>query len=169
MIDHFKMFAAYNHWANTTILEAANELTETEYRQDTGAFFGSVHRTLNHVLVADRIWLERFTGTGSAPARLDDVLFDTLPELALARQAEDARIIAWIATLRDADLGARFTYVPVSNPVEITQALSPALSHFFNHQTHHRGQVHAMLTGFGRPSPALDLIYFLRSEGRRWL
>ncbi|MDI7861073.1 DinB family protein [Rhizobiaceae bacterium n13] len=169
MIDHFRMFAAYNRWANTIIYQSVAELTEAEYRQDMGAFFGSIHRTLNHVLVADRIWMKRFTGAGDVPGRLDHVVFDELTVLTRARQTEDVRIIDWIATLDDDDLSGKLTYVPISNPVEVTQRLSPALAHFFNHQTHHRGQVHAMITTLGRPSPILDLVYFLRDQGKQWL
>ena len=169
MIDHFKMFAAYNQWANAVIYDAAAELTEPEYRQETGAFFGSVHGTLNHILAADRIWMKRFTGSGDAPTRLDALLYDDLPALRQARQAEDSRIIDWIAALPEESLQNRFTYTPITNPVAITQALSPALAHFFNHQTHHRGQVHGMITACGRPAPVLDLVYFLRDRGRQWL
>ena len=169
MINHFRMFAAYNQWANTIIFAAAAELGEAEYRQDMGAFFGSVHRTLNHILAADRIWMKRFTGSGDAPTRLDEVLHDDLPALALARQAEDIRILNWVEALRGDDLRGPLTYTPITNPVAITQALSPALAHFFNHQTHHRGQVHGMITACGRPSPVLDLVYFLRDRGQQWL
>jgi uncharacterized damage-inducible protein DinB len=163
------MFAAYNRWANTQVYAAAAELSDAEFRSDRGAFFGSLHRTLNHLLVADRIWMKRFTGTGEAPTTLDAVLFEELDALAAARKAEDERIIAWTGMLDDRTLAANFTYVTVVRPVEITQPLSAALAHFFNHQTHHRGQCHMTLTALGRPSLMLDLIYFLRSEGREWM
>jgi len=163
------MFAAYNRWANTQVYAAAAELSDAEFRSDRGAFFGSLHRTLNHLLVADRIWMKRFTDTGEAPTTLDAVLFGELDALAAARQAEDERIIAWTGMLDDRTLAANFTYVTVVQPVEITQPLSAALAHFFNHQTHHRGQCHMTLTALGRPSLMLDLIYFLRSEGREWM
>lgn len=169
MVDNFRMFAAYNKWANAAIYEAVADLTEAEYRQDMGAFFGSIQRTLNHILVADRIWMKRFTGSGDAPTSLDAVLFDDRTALTHARQAEDQRIVGWVDQLADEDLRATFTYTPISKPVEITQKLSPALAHFFNHQTHHRGQVHGMITTLGRPSPVLDLVYFLRDHGRQWL
>ncbi|MGR9055607.1 DinB family protein [Rhizobium leguminosarum] len=169
MLRHYRMFAAYNRWANTQVYAAAAELSDAEFRSDRGAFFGSLHRTLNHLLVADRIWMKRFTDTGEAPTTLDAVLFGELDALAAARQAEDERIIAWTGMLDDRTLAANFTYVTVVQPVEITQPLSAALAHFFNHQTHHRGQCHMTLTALGRPSLMLDLIYFLRSEGREWM
>lgn len=169
MLKHFQMFAAYNGWANIKLLAAAADLTDAEFREDRGAFFGSLHRTLNHLIGTDRIWMKRFTGSGDAPTALDTVLFEKLDELAQARKAEDARIIAWMDTLDEAALAADFTYRPVSQPTEFTQPLSPALAHLFNHQTHHRGQCHMTLTALGKPSLNLDLIYFLRSEGKAWL
>ncbi|MBY2913571.1 damage-inducible protein DinB [Rhizobium leguminosarum] len=169
MLKHYRMFAAYNRWANTQVYAAAAELSDAEFRSDHGAFFGSLHRTLNHLIVADRIWMKRFSGAGEAPTTLDALLFEELDALAAARKAEDERIIAWMDTLDEAALAADFTYVPVTQPGEFTQPLAPALAHLFNHQTHHRGQCHMTLTALGKPSLTLDLIYFLRSEGREWM
>lgn len=168
MLDHFRMFADYNRWANRLVYAAAAELSDAEYRQDKGAFFGSLHRTLNHILTADRIWMKRFTQQGEAPTRLDAVLHDDLAGLAAARAAEDERIIDWIDGLDQARLAAHFTYTPLTRPEKIEQRLGPTLSHFFNHQTHHRGQAHAILTALGRPSLTLDLVFFLRTEGEKW-
>ena len=163
------MFAAYNRWANTQVYAAAAELSDADFRSNRGAFFGSLHRTLNHLLVADRIWMKRFTGAGEAPTTLDAVLFEDLDALVAARRAEDERIIAWTGMLDEKTLAGDFTYVTVVQPVEITQPLSAAVAHFFNHQTHHRGQCHMTLTALGKPSLTLDLIYFLRNEGREWM
>ena len=169
MHRHFRMFAAYNQWANRLVYEACADLTDEEYRTDKGAFFGSAHRTLNHLLTADRIWLRRITGEGSLPATLDAILFDDFSELRAARAAEDERIIAVVDSLTEEKLAASFTYTPISNPVPITQPLAPVLSHLFNHQTHHRGQLHMILTALGKPSLVLDLVYFIRSEGKQWM
>ncbi|WP_137135199.1 DinB family protein [Rhizobium sp. FKY42] len=168
MLKHFRMFARYNSWANTKLYNACEELSDEELRADKGAFFGSAHRTLNHLLAADRIWLKRFTGTGDAPTTLDDVLHEDFAALREARETEDRRIISWIDEITDADLAATISYSPIASPERIVQPLGPILSHVFNHQTHHRGQVHMILTCLGRPSLALDLIYFLRGEGARW-
>jgi len=165
MKAHFAMLAAYNAWCNQRLYEAAAKLPATDYRADRGAFFRSLHGTLNHVLVADRIWMRRFTGEGEAPNRLDAILFDELPELRHAREAEDQRIIAYVDRLSDADLAGRIRYQTISNPVSIEQPLAPALIHFFNHQTHHRGQAHCLLTGFGLDAPSFDLIMFQRESG----
>ncbi|WOS63824.1 DinB family protein [Sinorhizobium fredii] len=169
MLDHYRMFADYNRWANRRIYAAAAELSEAEYREDRGAFFGSLHGTLNHILAADRIWMKRFTQEGEAPTRLDAILCKDLNALTAARMAEDERIIAWIDSLDEARLNAHFTYSRLTTPDKITQRLGPALAHFFNHQTHHRGQAHATLTALGRPSLTLDLVFFLWTEGEKWM
>jgi uncharacterized damage-inducible protein DinB len=162
---HFEMMAAYNAWANARLFEAAATLSDEDYRADRGAFFKSVHGTLNHLLVADRIWMRRFTGEGEAPDRLDAILFDDLAGLWAARRSEDERIIGYVAELDDAALGGRIRYRTISQPADIEQPLAPALVHFFNHQTHHRGQVHCLLTGLTGTAPALELIYFQRQTG----
>ncbi len=167
MKRHFMMFSAYNRWANRLVYEAAADLAEKEFNYDTGTFFGSMMGTLNHILTADRIWMKRFTGEGDAPARLDAVIHAELPDLTAAREAEDQRIIDWVEGLDDAALAGRFTYMPMTDMRTVSQRLSPALAHFFNHQTHHRGQAHMILTVLGRPSVPLDLSYFQRTEEGR--
>jgi uncharacterized damage-inducible protein DinB len=165
MKPHFAMMAGYNAWCNERIYDAAARLSDADYRADRGAFFKSVHGTLNHLLVTDRIWLKRFSGQGEAPNRLDAILFESLSELRAARTREDERIVAYIGSLSEADLAGRVRYRTITNPVEIEQPLAPALAHLFNHQTHHRGQVHGLLTGFGLEGPSLDLILFQRQSG----
>ena len=160
----FAAFARYNAWANRLIYDAAAELSDRDYRADRGAFFRSVHGTLNHLLVADRVWMQRFTGEGEAPSRLDAILHDDLADLRRAREAEDARIVAYVDGLDEAKLAGTISYRRVSTPEPFEQALAPALSHFFNHQTHHRGQVHALLTGLAGKAPEMDLLYFQRQQ-----
>ena len=161
------MFAAYNRWANERLYEAAGKLPEEEYRANRGAFFGSLHGTLNHLLVADRIWMRRFTGEGPVQTQLDEILFDDLASLAGERRDEDERIIAYIEGLNESDLAAPFTYRTIVNPTDITQPLAPALAHFFNHQTHHRGQAHALVTmaAGNAAMPSLDMLIFQRETG----
>lgn len=167
MQQHFRMFAAYNRWANGLVYDAAAGLTGEELTRGSGAFFGSLLGTLNHLLVADRIWMKRFTGEGEAPKSLDAVLFADLARLRAAREAEDARIVSWVETLTPKALAGRFTYMTVTDVRTVSQRLAPALAHFFNHQTHHRGQAHMILTTLGKPSLVLDLVYFQRTEDGR--
>ena len=167
MKQHFMMFAAYNQWANGRVYEAAADLLDEEFQRDVGAFFGSMVGTLNHLLAVDRVWMKRFTGEGDAPARTDTILHRALPVLGLAREAEDKRIIDWVGGMSDKALAGRFSYMTLSDMRTVSQRLAPALSHFFNHQTHHRGQAHMILTVLGRPSVPLDLVLFQRSEEGR--
>ena len=161
----FTMLAAYNRWANRRLYAAVAGLPEADYRADRGVFFRSLEGTLNHLLVTDRIWMRRFSGEGPSYNRLDLILHDRLGDLRAAREAEDERIIRWIEGRSEADFAATFTYTPITNPQPITQPLAPVLFHIFNHQTHHRGQAHAVLTGLGRDAPALDLVYFQCETG----
>jgi uncharacterized damage-inducible protein DinB len=170
MTDRYRMFAAFNRWANERLYAKAAELTEAEYRADRGAFFKSVHGTLNHLLVGDRIWMHRFDGSGDYPTELDAILFDNLPDLHAARRSEDERIARYMDGLDPGKLSGPLRYISyrtIVNPTTITQPLAPALDHFFNHQTHHRGQVHALLTGLrGRDfAPSIDLLIFQRETG----
>jgi len=162
MKDHYAMFAGYNAWANRRLYDAAAALPEDQYREDRGAFFKSMHGTLNHLLATDRIWMQRFTGAGDAPDRLDAILFDDFAGLRAAREAEDARILRYVDALDDAQLAGVIRYRRVSTPEPQVQALAPALAHWFNHQTHHRGQAHTILTGLTGTGPELDLLFYQR-------
>jgi uncharacterized damage-inducible protein DinB len=165
MKAHFVMFGRYNAWANGRLYDAAAALPEADFRADRGAFFKSMHGTLNHLLVTDRIWMQRFTGEGEAPDRLDAILFDAFAPLRAAREAEDRRIVAYVEALDENQLSGVIKYRRISTQDEFIQPLWPALAHWFNHQTHHRGQAHAILTGLLGRAPELDLLYFQRLTG----
>jgi uncharacterized damage-inducible protein DinB len=167
MKSYFPMLAHYNRWANKRVYDAAEALPDADYRADRGAFFKSMHGTLNHLLLGDQLWLRRFTGKGPVHTRLDAVLHEDLASLRQARIAEDERIIGFIEGLSEADLDGTFTYTPITNPEALTQPLAPALVHFFNHQTHHRGQAHMILTAVAgkQAGPVLDLVAFQRESG----
>src|SRR5579883_960450 len=127
----FEMLAAYNSWVNERLYEAAARIPDAEYRRDRGAFFGSLHGTLNHLLVGDRIWMHRFTGEGEVPREL-------------------------AGTIR---------YHSTRSPADLEQHLAPLLLHFFNHQTHHRGQAHCLLTEITGEAPSFDLLIYQRQTG----
>lgn len=167
-MQNYQMLAAYNAWANRLLYAAVADLTEEELHRDTGAFFGSIFGTLSHLITADRVWLNRFTGEGPRQTALNERPYDRFADLRAARVEEDARITRYIESLTPDRLDGDLHYTPVSTPEPITQKLWPVLTHVFNHQTHHRGQVHAGLTFLGKPSLSLDLIYFVRSEGTAW-
>ena len=161
------MLAAYNAWANQRVYDAAAGLSSDEFVRDAGAFFKSMRGTLNHLLVTDRIWMKRFTGEGDAPTALDATLYIEFAKLRHAREAEDRRIVEWIDSLGEKAFAGRFAYMTVTDMRTISQRLAPALAHLFNHQTHHRGQAHTILTVLGRQAPSLDLIQFQRTEEGR--
>jgi len=156
---HYRMFGHYNAWANSRLYDAAARLSNEQYRADRGAFFKSVHGSLNHLLVTDRIWMQRFTGEGEAPNRLDAILFETLDELRVARETEDRRIVDFVERLDEARIAGTIKYRRVSSPEQFEQQLAPALAHWFNHQTHHRGQIHALLTGLVGTAPARFVVF----------
>ena len=165
MKQYFALLAAYNAWCNERLYDAATQLSDADYRADRGAFFRSLHGTLNHILAADRIWMKRFTGEGEAPNRLDAILFEPLAGLRAAREAEDERIARFIDSLSQEHLDAPVSYSSLVNPALITQPLWSVLVHVFNHQTHHRGQAHCVLTGLGADGPSFDLVLFQRQSG----
>lgn len=169
MKDHFRAMAAYNSWANARIYDAAADLSGEEFRRDVGAFFGSMCGTLNHILVADQVWMKRFTGEGDHPGKLDAILHEAPGALRVVREAEDARIVRYVEDLDEEAFSGRFTYTSLVDLRTISQRIAPALDHFFNHQTHHRGHAHMILSVLDRDPPSLDLSYFFREPaGRRF-
>src|SRR5262249_24810201 len=115
------------------------------YRADAGVFFRSLHGTLNHLLLTDRLWLTRLTGAGEQPKRLDEILYEDRLELARARLAEDARLKALVDGYDEAALARPLAYKSTSGAPK-DQPLSDILLHLFNRQQHHRGQAHACLS-----------------------
>lgn len=170
MKQHFQMLAAYNGWANKQLFDSVSVLSESEYRQDAGLFYKSIHATLNHMLGNDRLWMKRFTGEGDHPKTPDAILYLALADLRAARMQEDARILEWLEGLSPSEVSGRFVFLNMSDMRTISQRLAPALAHMFNHQTHYRGQVHAALTMLKHPTPDLDMMIFQKSEsGRRFV
>ncbi len=164
MKAHLQRFAAYNRWANARLYEAALALSEAEYRRDVGAFFKSMHGTLNHLLLTDRLWLKRLTGEGDHPNRLDAIIHEERGDLAMARADQDDRIIGYVAGLDEAALQEMYRYQNTAGK-EFEDRRSDILVHLFNHHTHHRGQAHAILSICGRQPPPLDLLAMERGAG----
>ena len=160
MIDHFIMFAAYNRWANKRLYDVAGQLTSEQYRQDCAVAFNSMQGTLNHILIGDTVWMSRFQQTQHTIGGLDELLHEDHSALESARLQMDQRIAGYVESLDPAALGSAFTYSPITLPEPVTMQLGVALAHMFNHQTHHRGQAHAILTRLTGEAPPLDLIYF---------
>ncbi|CAN5552362.1 DinB family protein [soil metagenome] len=161
----FQMFAGYNAWANHRLHAACAQLVEADYKAERGAFFGSIHGALNHLMVTDRLWLARLRGEALPPHGLDAVIFDDLATLREARTHEDAALSAQVAGLTDAQLAADFRWTRTSDGAVVVQPMWAMLAHVFNHQTHHRGQVHGLLSQAGIDPPSLDLPVFQKASG----
>jgi uncharacterized damage-inducible protein DinB len=161
LIQHFQMLARYNTLANRRVYESCSQLTDAERKRTRPAFFKSIHGTLNHIMVGDRIWLTRFEGGEIPSTGLDAMLYEDFDELREARIAEDQRIEAFASGLAEEFLASTITYRNNAGNIH-TDAVTLLVAHFFNHQTHHRGQIHDMLTQTEIAPPILDMHRVLR-------
>lgn len=173
---HFELMAFYNQWMNAKVYDAARKLTTAELIAERGAFFGSIFGTLNHVVVADTIWLKRFaTHPASSaralavmidlptPERLDQVMFDDLEGLKAHRRWLDTVIINWVGALTDEDLSTTLSYHNTKG-VASKRRYSSLIFHFFNHQTHHRGQMSTLFSQAGVDIGVTDLLALIPDE-----
>jgi uncharacterized damage-inducible protein DinB len=155
--------AAYNRWMNERLYALCADLSDAERKRDRAAFFRSIHGTLNHLLLADRIWLGRFVGPPFAVRSLDQELYADFVELRRERERTDAEVEAWAASLSAADLAATLHYTSIVNPAPRAMPYWLATAHFFNHQTHHRGQLTTLLMQAGVDPGVTDLMWLPES------
>lgn len=156
LMDHFRMLARYNRIANERLYARCAELDDDEYRGRRQGSFGSIHALLNHILLGDRIWMERFRGSGRVTPALNTILFEDFSALRSARVEEDTVIESFFNRVDAGFLVKSFLYSN-NQGRDCVEAAPVAVSHFFNHQTHHRGQVHVMLSHTRISPPSLDL------------
>jgi uncharacterized damage-inducible protein DinB len=163
--EHARTMARYNTWQNRSLYAAAEGIGEGERRRDRGAFFGSIHATLSHLIWGDHMWMSRFDGweKPGAGIRESGAWVDDWAELRSKRRISDARIVRWADRLTDDWLAGDLTWYSGAVNREVTKPRWLLVAHLFNHQTHHRGQVHAMLTAAGAKPDDTDL--FVMSEG----
>ncbi len=161
MTELWAQYARYNRLANEKLYEACAALSGEERRCDLAAFFKSVHGTLNHLLLGDTIWMTRFEGGAHPSTGLDTILFDEFEALREARAAMDSRIEAFFARPPAGFLERSLRYVNNAG-IDSEDPAEVIVPHFFNHQTHHRAQVHTLLSQLGRDPPVLDLHRVLR-------
>ena len=159
------LMAQFNAWANRHLYATVADLSEEAYRQDRDLYFGSIHRTLNHLLVVDRMWTGRIAGTDHGIHSLEQILFDDFPSLRRDRAEEDARFVAVVGGLDEDRLAADVIYDRIIGEGTQQTRCDHILLSLFNHQTHHRGQVHAALTQGGLEPPPLDVIFYLEEIG----
>ncbi len=157
---YVQTLARYNRWQNRSLYAAAATLTDDQRRQDCGAFFGSIDATLRHLLWADNLWLSRFTDHPAPIGRFPEATasFQTFADLNSAREAMDLTLLAWAEAIDPAWLSSDVTWVSALLGGERTQVAALLVTHMFNHQTHHRGQIHAMLTRLGAKPEDTDMI-----------
>jgi len=161
MIDaaYVQRMARYNRWQNENLYGAADALSDAERQRTRGAFFGSIHATLNHLLWGDRIWMSRLAGTprpqGGIPQSVS--LYADWNDLKRERAAFDTVIVDWAEQLEDASLAGELTWFSGAIKAEVRKPKWLLVTHMFNHQTHHRGQVHCMLTQAGSKPGDTDL------------
>lgn len=161
LLDHFRMLVRYNTLANRRLYDSCARLPKAEYKKPRESFFTSIMGTLNHLMVGDRIWLARFAGKEVSSTKLDAVLYEDFTELRTAREAEDACIEELASGMDGEFLQGSVRYVNnEGRTLEAPRGL--LMAHFFNHQTHHRGQVHDMLCQTEVAPPVLDLHRILR-------
>jgi uncharacterized damage-inducible protein DinB len=151
--------ARYNAWQNDGLRNMTSDMTTAELTMDRGAFFGSIFATLNHLLWGDMLWISRFDGgEGADPSIKDSVACTSTPDVwAVARLRIDARITQWADGVSAIDLEGDVTWTSLAIGRDISKSKALCVMHMFNHQTHHRGQVHAMLTALGYTPNDTDL------------
>ena len=161
---YVRVMAAYNAELNRRLYGAAATLSEAQRREDCGAFWRSIHGTLSHLLWADQIWMSRFDGWDAPGVRLAESgqFFDgPFEAMTLARAALDGRLAAWAERVDDAWLSGTLSWFSGATGQQVTRPRALLVTHLFNHQTHHRGQAHALLTRFGVETGATDLPFVL--------
>jgi uncharacterized damage-inducible protein DinB len=162
MIDpaYVQRMARYNRWQNANLYGVADTLSDEERRRERGAFFGSIHKTLSHLLWADQIWMSRFAGTprpqGGIPESVS--LFPDWDGLKRERAAFDETIVGWAEKLERSWLEGDLTWYSGGMKRDMTKPKWQLVMHFLNHETHHRGQVHCMLTQAGAKPYTTDLM-----------
>ncbi len=155
--EYFQLMSGYNRWMNEKLSAVCSTMPDELRRADRGAWFKSVHGTLNHILLCDRMWLGRFTGRPFAATSLDQELYHDWDEMQAERVKTDDAIDAWLAAVSNDELQAPLTFTRLTNPEEFTFPLWILVAHLFNHQTHHRGQLTTIMEQLGYDSGVTDL------------
>jgi len=159
--QYCKLMSRYNSWQNKQLLDCFQELSEDDVTRDRGAFFGSILATANHLLWGDKTWMSRFDG-GPRPkvsGEHSTTLCANREDWCAERLRMDGRIRIWSEDLSPSDLEGDLTWHSGATGQTQTRPLSLCVAHMFNHQTHHRGQIHAVITAAGCKAPVTDLVF----------
>jgi len=175
MLDHLRLLSRYNQWMNDKLYSTAAQLPADELANDRGAFFGSLLGTLNHIMVADIVWLKRFSNHPAQhsaleeiratpqPQALAQILIDDFAALTEQRRELDKAIIAWCEQLDPADLSYTLSYENMKGEAQ-SKNFSSLMLHLFNHQTHHRGQATTLLSQQGLDVGVTDLLALIDDQ-----
>ena len=159
--EYCRLMARYNAWQFRQLEKALQGVPLDVLTADHGAFFGSILGTLNHILWGDGMWMSRFDASIPRPqGGIPDSpgLFPTLGTWSAERFRMDAQIGAWVEGLNAVDLTGDLTFHSFVLKGDVSRPIAPCVMHMFNHQTHHRGQVHAMMTKTGLDAPVSDIL-----------
>lgn len=157
---HFSLLARYHRWAYGRLYERVDELGDPDYFADKGLFFGSIHGSLNHLLLVDRLWQSRLEGIATGKVNLAEELHAARDPLREAIFSQCDALIAFVDQLDESRFDAEWRYVNSAGE-PAAWPFASLLSHLFNHATHHRGQISTALTQSGREAPVMDIPYFL--------
>lgn len=161
---HVRLLIGYHGWAHARLWQSLAAVPDADYFAERRAFFGSIHGTMNHMLVADILWLDRIEGNAPSGLKLDAIVADERDDVAALRARLNARLAAAADSADAARLAAEVVY-RTTKGTQLSTPLLHILVHVVNHGTHHRGQVSDMIADLERPTPEMDLIYYLREIG----
>jgi uncharacterized damage-inducible protein DinB len=158
-VEYCQLLARYNRWMNERMYASAAALPDAQRKRDRGAFFGSIHRTLNHILWADCVWIGRFTGVPCTVAAYGADMFEDFEQLQRERESTDTRILDWAGRLTPEWLAGQLEYRAASDGKLRRTPAWIAATHLFQHAVHHRGQVSTLLKQAGQDPGITDLPY----------
>lgn len=162
--DYFQRLSQYNCWMNERLFDLCSTIPDAVRKEDRGAFFRSIHGTLNHILLADKLWLGRFKYQPFEFSSLAQELFAEFEDLYQERQKTDQEIITWANSLSEEQLAAPLRFISATKRRECVYPLWHPATHFFNHQTHHRGQITTLLSQCGYDAGVTDLLWLPGTE-----
>jgi len=162
--DFARTMARYNRRMNERLYALCADIPDAERKRDAGAFFKSIHGTLNHLLLGDRVWMGRFLGKPFVPKSLDQELYRDFDELRAERSATDTTITEWAARLTQPVIDGELAYRSIVNPADRRMPMALAIAHFFNHQTHHRGQLTTLISQRGIDPGVTDLMWIAQDN-----
>ena len=158
-MEQFNIQAKYNKWMNDHFYMLSDSIADDERKRDVGAFFKSIHGTLNHILLGDRLWMSRFQNTDFDIESLDQELYSDYAELKNQRAITDSNISNYVGSLTSDALNQPITFVSKVKQSEHTYILRDCILHFFQHQIHHRGQVSTLISQLGIDIGVTDMMW----------